>query len=101
MRLLSRAGLANRARCLAFNEELRKDRKPFALPDSSGHVAFQMPELDYWYWVYRNPDLGASDAVIAKKAWEKFLRTDEGRPYLINPNEGKKMPNAPRGIIVR
>jgi hypothetical protein len=47
---------------LALNEELRKDRRPFALPDHSGHVAFQMSTLEYFYWTMRIPDLAASDA---------------------------------------
>jgi hypothetical protein len=84
---------------LALNEELRKDRRPFALPDHSGHVAFQMSTLEYFYWTMRIPDLAASDAQIARNAWVKFLNTDAGRRYKVNPTEGKRMPTD--GVIVR
>jgi len=94
-----------RERCLAFNEELRKDRQPFALPDHSGHVAFMMDELDYWYHVkFTDPELGASDPAVCKPAWRKFLRSEVGRKYLINPHEGKATPLDARvahRIIVR
>lgn len=84
---------------LKLNEELRKDRRPYALPDQSGHVAFQMSTLEYFYWTLRIPDLGASDPQIARNAWIKFLNTDEGKRYKVNPTEGKRMPTD--GIIVR
>lgn len=84
---------------LDLNAELRKTRCTRATPDESGHVAFSMPEADYWLWTQKYPDLAAPDSEIARRAWTKFLRSDEGRPYCINPTEGKRMPTD--GIIVR
>ena len=92
---------APRGAVLEMNQELRKERKPYALPDQSGHVAFQMPSTDYWFWVFKYPELGASDPDIARKAWRKFLQSDEGKPYLINPHEGKQGAPFTRGVIVR
>ncbi len=84
---------------LALNQELRKERRPFALPDHSGHVAFQIHSDDYWFWVTVYPELGASDPVVARKAWLWFLNTEKGAKYKVNPTEGKKMPV--NGIIIR
>ena len=84
---------------LAFNEELRKERRPFALPDQSGHVQFQMDAKAYMYWTMRYPELAAHDAQIARNAWRKFLNSDEGARYKVNPAEGKRMPTD--GIIIR
>ena len=75
----------------ALNEELRKDRFAFALPDNSGHVMWQMSAQEYWYWVWKNPDLGASDPQIAREAWRKFLNTELGQRYKVNPREGQRM----------
>ena len=86
---------------LRLNAELRKERRTMALPDQSGRMLFSMPERAYWYWVRRYPELGASDPDVARRAWQKFLRSDEGRPFLVNSREGKREPNGPRGIIVR
>lgn len=87
-------------RVLALNQELRKDsNNARALPDHSGHVAFQMSAADYWYWTTRFPDLGASDPQIVRQAWTKFLRGDDGRKYCINPHEAKTQRRT--GIIVR
>lgn len=74
-----------------LNAELRKERNSFALPDHSGHVAFQMDAMAYWYWVHKIPDLGCSDAQIARRAWIKFLNTDAGAKYKVNPLEGKRL----------
>jgi hypothetical protein len=76
----------------ALNEALRKERHTFALPDHSGYVAFQMDAYSYWYWTHVIPDLGVSDAQIARRAWIKFLNTDAGARYKVNPTEGKRMP---------
>lgn len=84
---------------LNLNAELRKDRRPFALPDHSGHIAFQMSTLEYFYWTMRRPDLAAHDPQIARQAWMKFLNSDDGRRYKVNPTEGKRMPV--HGIIRR
>lgn len=85
---------------LALNEQLRKDsNNPRALPDHSGHVAFQMSAADYMYWTLRYPDLAASDAQIARQAWAKFLRSDDGRKYTINPHEARKTRST--GIIIK
>lgn len=85
---------------LKLNEELRKERYTFATPDESGHVAFQCPTHHYWYWVNKYPELGAADPVIARRAWLKFLNTDEGARYKVNPREGKRDP-LNDGIIIR
>lgn len=70
-----------------------------ALPDHSGHVAFVMGAVDYTWWTFKYPELGASDPQIARRAWLKFLNTDEGAKYKVNRTEGKRMPT--NGIIVR
>lgn len=90
---------ASRKAVLGLNEELRKERRPFALPDHSGHVAFQMPTLDYYAWVMKYPELGASDPQIARNAWRKFLNSDDGAKYKINPLEGRRA--RATGIIIR
>lgn len=87
------------AAVLALNEELRKDRRPFALPDQSGHVAWQMSTLEYFYWTMRIPDLGAHDPQIARNAWIKFLNTEQGARYKVNRMEGRRTPDT--RIIVR
>lgn len=85
---------------LALNQELRKDgNNARALPDQSGHVAFQMSAADYMYWTLRYPDLAASDSQIARQAWAKFLRSDDGRKYTINPNEARKTRRT--GVIIK
>lgn len=87
-----------------LNAELRKERNAFALPDHSGHVAFQMDAAHYWYWVHKIPDLGCSDAQISRRAWIKFLNTEHGARYKVNPTEGKRLANDARRdhrIIVR
>lgn len=73
-----------------LNEELRKERNSFALPDHSGHVAFQMDAHAYWFWVWKIPDLGCSDAQISRRAWIKFLNTEAGARYKVNPREGRR-----------
>lgn len=84
---------ARRRQMLERNAELRKDRhNARALPDHSGHIAFALPEADYWYWTFVYPDLACPDPIIARRAWEKFLNTDEGRGYKLNPHEGKRIP---------
>lgn len=83
----------------ALNYELRKERRPFAMPDGSGHVAFQIDAKSYWFWVAIYPELGASDPIVARKAWLWFLNTDNGRRFKVNPTEGKRMPV--NGIIIR
>jgi hypothetical protein len=86
---------APRKLVLAINEALRKDRRTFALPDHSGHVFFQCPVLDYYAWTKKYPELGASDPQIARRAWLKFLNTDEGAQYKINPYDGRKRYRVP------
>jgi len=87
---------------LALNEELRKERHNMALPDHSGHAIFFMPVYHYWYWVKQIPDLGCSDSQISRRAWIKFLNTDAGSKYKLNPREGKRMPtDSTNRIIVR
>jgi len=80
-----------------INEELRKERSNMALPDHSGHVAFQMDAYAYWYWTTKIPDLGCSDAQISRRAWLKFLNTEAGARYKVNPTEGRKLP----GTVMR
>lgn len=93
MRLVDQGGDPRRRRMLELNAELRKDRRNArALPDQSGHVAFAMPEMDYWYWTFTYPELAAADPVIARKAWEWFLNTPQGEKYKLNPHEGKRIP---------
>lgn len=99
MALFTPESQAKRKQLLAFNQELRKEAAPMALPDNSGYLQFFMPELDYYFWIHKNPDLRAPDSEIRKRAWTKFLRSDDGRKYTVNPNEGRQLPN--HGIIVR
>lgn len=101
VRLVSRGGDPNRRRSLEFNELARKQRRTWSTPDESGHVAFQMHELDYWYWTTQERwrELAASDPEIARKAWIRFLNSPEGSKYKLNPTEGKRSPV--HRIIVR
>ncbi len=90
---------ASRKQVLALNAELRKERRPFALPDGSGHMAFQVPAHTYWILVAKYPELGASDPDIARRAWYKFLNTEEGAVYKVNTHEGRTARRT--GIIVK
>ena len=58
-----------------------------------------MSTLEYFYWTMRRPDLAASDPQIARNAWIKFLNSDDGRKFKVNPTEGKRMPTD--GIIIK
>lgn len=102
MKLLARAraGLRDRLEILNLNAELRKRRGTNALPDQSGYVQFSMHELDYWAAVMRNPDLRLGDGEQRRRAWARFLNSEEGAKFKINPHEGKKTPTH-HGIIVR
>lgn len=90
---------ASRIEVQGMNAELRKERRTFALPDHSGHVAFQVDTFNYWRLVHKYPDLGAADPTIARRAWLKFLNTEEGAPYKVNRTEGRRMPT--HRIIVK
>lgn len=94
------AALAERKRILEFNERKRRERSTDALPDQSGRVQFSMHETDYWAAVYRFPELRLGDGEQRMKAWRKFLNSEEGAKFKINPREGKRSVT-PRGIIVR
>lgn len=78
-----------------INQELRKNRRTFALPDNSGHVMWQMDALSYYAWTAKYPELAAHDPQICRNAWIKFLNSDEGARYKINPYEGKRTFNVP------
>jgi hypothetical protein len=94
------AALADRKRILEFNEAKRRERSTNALPDQSGRIQFSMHETDYWAAVYRFPELRLGDGEQRRKAWQKFLNSEEGAKFKINPREGKHV-KTPRGIIVR
>lgn len=94
------AALSERRRILEFNERMRRERSTNALPDQSGRVQFSMHETDYWAAVMKNPDLRLGDGKQRLKAWQKFLNSEEGSKYKINPREGKRVAT-PKGIIVR
>lgn len=98
---MGRSNYADRDAVLGLNQELRKDRRSHALPDQSGHAAFQMPAEDYWWWTVKYPELAASDPEIARNAWTKFLNSDEGKKYKINPHEGVKGAPFTRGVIIK
>jgi hypothetical protein len=59
-----------------------------------------MPEIDYWRWILKYPELRLGDSDQRKRAWQRFLRTEEGRPYVINAYEGRKSPTH-HGVLVR
>ncbi len=99
VRLVNRGGSRQRLAALQFNEQQRKQRRTFATPDHSGHVAFNMPQMDFWWWTSVKPELAAADPDIAKRAWLKFLNSDEGAKYKVNPKEGKRA--AVDRVIVR
>jgi hypothetical protein len=58
-----------------------------------------MPPVDYVWFTNKYPELAASDPQIARRAWLKFLNTDEGAKYKVNRTEGKRAPVD--GVIVR
>jgi hypothetical protein len=92
--------MPSREATLELAAELRKDRRTNALPDDSGHLGFIMPEADFYFWVWRYPELASHDAETNKRAWLKFLASDEGRKYCVNPRDFRPAPLR-RGVIVR
>jgi hypothetical protein len=100
MRPSIRQALAERDQILRHNQELRKERRTNALPDHSGRVQFSMHETDYWAAVLKNPDLVRGDGQQRLKAWQKFLNSEEGAKFKVNPHEGKRTPTH-KGIILR
>jgi hypothetical protein len=99
---MDRDNALGRRLLLERNAEHRKTPRTFAAPDKdSGHLSFRVPAVDYWHLVRVNPDLGATDPVIAGLAWRKFLNTEQGEKYKINPHEGKRGAPFKRGVIIR
>jgi hypothetical protein len=94
------AALEERRRILEFNERKRRERSTNALPDQSGRVQWSMHSTDYWASVLRYPELRLGDGQQRHKAWQKFLNTEEGAKFKINPHEGKRVAT-PKGIIIR
>lgn len=92
VRLVNRGGSVSRLRALQFAEQQRKQRRTHALPDHSGRMAFVMPQMDFWWFTQKYPELAASDPQIARNAWKKFLNSEEGSKYKLNPKEGKRAP---------
>lgn len=102
---------------MALNAELRKERPTGALPDDSGHVAFFIPEEDFWRltkgelvridWATGKayvkkpdyPDVLDADPGVARRALARLLRAHP--EYCINPNEGKRGAPFKRGVVVR
>jgi hypothetical protein len=94
------AALAERRRILELNRRARNERRTNALPDQSGRVQWSMHETDYWAAVKANPDLVKGDGQQRLKAWQKFLNSEHGAKFKLNPYEGKRSPTH-KGIIVR
>ncbi len=98
--LTDNGGDPTRRAVLELNAELRKVRGTFAAPDQdSGHLAFLIPRLDYYFFTSKYPDLAASDPLIAGRAWCRFLNTDEGAKYKVNPTEGRTARRT--GVIIK
>ena len=46
-----------------------------------GRVALNIPQLDYQRLLKKYPDLRSPDGHTSTKAWQKFMRTSESKPY--------------------
>lgn len=103
--IVNKGGNPIRRAALSFTQTLRdKFNWSGALPDDSGHVAYQIPEMDFWFHCRRpgDPeghgyDLMCPDSDIARK---EFLRLIKDHPeYKVNRHEGRR--RAVDRIIVR
>jgi hypothetical protein len=111
-----KGGASAREVCLKVTEELRKERVTGALPDDSGHVAFFIPEEDFWRHAIgevvhvdrilqtmhvrrgKYPGLISPDRDEARREIMRLLR--DYPEYKINPHEGRRgMPL--RGVVVK
>jgi hypothetical protein len=63
-------------------------------------VAFQIPELDFWYHTkFGGYNLLCSDPIEAKKELHRLLTNHP--EYRVNKNEGKRGAPFKRGVVVR
>lgn len=49
-----------------------------------GGLYLSIPNQHLHYWRRRYPDLDSEDGDIKLHAWERFLRSDESRPYRVS-----------------
>lgn len=49
-----------------------------------GGMQLSMPKSHRAYWGGRYPDLNSKDGDIKLKAWERFLKSDESKPYRVS-----------------
>lgn len=63
------------------------------------YCALSIPELDYRVLLQRFPELNSKDHEEKRKAWLKFAKSPESKPYRVDDSIGKRKPNT--GIIVR
>ena len=64
---------------LEYTQELRKLGVNFDV--GFGRVALNIPQLDYQRLLKAYPDLASPDGHTQTKAWQKFMRTSESKPY--------------------
>ena len=64
---------------LEDTQELRKLGVNFDV--GFGRVALQIPQLDYQRLLKAYPDLACPDGHTQTKAWQKFMRSSESKPY--------------------
>lgn len=72
----------NRERVLAENEAARLNPDNLRAGDGL-RWALQIPQDDYAGLIARNPDLEAPDREVNHRAWQKFMKTAEARPYMV------------------
>ncbi len=64
---------------LEYTRELRKLGVNFDV--GFGRVALNIPQLDYQRLLKIYPDLASPDGHTSTKAWQKFMRSSESKPY--------------------
>lgn len=95
---MDNTGAGTNRSVLELAAELRKERRTNAVPDDSGHVGFIMSEAQFYYWLWRYPELASHDAETNKRAWKRFLASDEGRPFCVNPRDFRRAPHLTRVV---
>lgn len=48
-----------------------------------GRVELEIPELDYWMLVRKNPELISADGETKTRAWKKFIANPDNRKYRV------------------
>jgi len=90
---------ARREQILELNKRAQAERRVHRTPGNDGYLQFRMEEREYYFFIWKYPELRLGDAEQRNRAWKKFLNTEEGRPYRVNPYEGRRSPTH-KGILL-